>query len=263
LTTRIALGIEYNGASFSGWQRQLSPELPTVQGCLEQALSRIADRPVALSCAGRTDAGVHASGQVVHFDAAIDRGEKAWVMGANSLLPLQVRVQWARCVPDRFHARHSALSRRYRYVIYDEPVKPAVLVQQITHVRQPLDTELMHIAAQHLLGEHDFSAFRGSACQSRTAMRFLSAISVYRQHRFIVIDVEANAFLLHMVRNIAGTLMVVGCGQRPPQWVAEVLSSRDRRQAGNTAKPDGLYLVKVAYPQTFGLPLQRIGPCFL
>ena len=263
MTTRIALGVEYNGAAFSGWQRQLSPPLPTVQGLLELALGKIAAQPIAVSCAGRTDAGVHACGQVVHFDTPVDRGEKAWVMGTNTQLPPQVRVQWARIVSQDFHARHSALSRRYRYILYDEPLKPTVLVGQLTHVRQTLDVEAMHLAAQSLIGEHDFSAFRAAGCQSRTAMREIRAIAVYRHNRFIVLEVEANAFLLHMVRNITGTLLQVGSGKQPASWVHELLKGRDRNKSGKTAPPDGLFLVNVDYPDIHALPRLPAGPCFL
>ncbi len=263
MATRIALGVEYNGAQFFGWQRQRSTELPTVQGAVEKALSKVADQAISLSCAGRTDAGVHACGQVVHFDSDIDRGEKAWIMGTNSQLPPQVRVQWAKNVDNLFHARHSALSRRYRYVIFDEAVKPTVLIGQLTHVRQRVDTAVMHQAAQHLLGENDFSAFRGSGCQSRTPIRKLMSISVQRQQRFVVINIEANAFLLHMVRNITGALLEVGFGRQSPGWIAALLASRDRRQGAVTAKPDGLYLVNVGYPAELDLPVGPDGPCFL
>jgi tRNA pseudouridine38-40 synthase len=263
VNNRIALGVEYNGAVFSGWQRQLAPPQPTVQAELEQALSRIAAVPVAVSCAGRTDAGVHASAQVVHFDVPVDRGEKAWVMGTNTHLPPQIRVQWARRVDNSFHARHSALSRRYRYILYDDPVKPTVLVGQLTHVRQRLNSDLMHEAAQCLVGEHDFSSFRATGCQANSPMRDIRLIKVYRQQRFVVLEVEANAFLWHMVRNIAGSLLEVGTGRQPAQWIRQVLLSCDRRQAGNTARPDGLFLVAVAYPEIFGLPQLPLGPCFL
>ncbi|MAO39073.1 MAG: tRNA pseudouridine(38-40) synthase TruA [Pseudohongiella sp.] len=263
MTTRIALGVEYNGARFSGWQRQASPPLPTVQGQLETALSRIANQQVAISCAGRTDAGVHATGQVIHFDTAIDRGAKAWVMGTNTHLPPEIRVQWASPVDDNFHARHSARSRRYRYVIYDQPVKPTVLVGQLTHVRQPLNVAMMHEAAQHLLGEHDFSSFRGSGCQANSPFREIRSIAVYRHNRFIIVEVEANAFLLHMVRNITGTLLQVGFARQPTDWVREVLMSRDRKKGGDTARPDGLFLVHVGYPDYPDLPQLPLGPCFL
>lgn len=261
--TRYALGVEYNGASFSGWQRQLSPALPTVQGVLEDALAFIANAPVAISCAGRTDAGVHGSGQVVHFDSPAVRNEKAWVMGTNTRLPAEVRVQWAREVPQDFHARHSALSRRYRYVIYGGKVKPAVLIGQLTHIPETLDVELMHAAAQSLVGEHDFTSFRAAGCQANTPMREVRFVDIRRQGRFVVVEIEANAFLQHMVRNIVGSLLQVAMGRQPLQWVAEVLAARDRNVAGVTARPDGLYLVGVEYPARFGLPALPYGPCFL
>jgi tRNA pseudouridine38-40 synthase len=261
--TRYALGVEYNGASFSGWQRQLSPVLPTVQGILEQALGYVANAPVVISCAGRTDAGVHGSGQVVHFDSVAVRNEKAWVMGSNTRLPAEVRVQWAREVAHDFHARHSALSRRYRYVIYCGKVKPAVLIGQLTHVPEPLDVELMHKAAQCLIGEHDFSAFRASGCQANTPVREVRFVEVRRRRQFIVLEIEANAFLQHMVRNIVGSLLQVAMGRQSVDWIAEVLRGRDRSLAGVTARPDGLYLVGVEYPARFGLPVQPYGPCFL
>lgn len=263
MTTRIALGIEYNGAAFYGWQRQLSPVLPTIQATLEKALARVAAHEVTLSCAGRTDAGVHAAGQVVHFDAQVDRGAKAWVMGTNTHLPAEIRVQWAMPVADDFHARHSARSRRYRYILYDEPVKPTVLVGQLTHVRNRLDVEAMHVAAQALVGEHDFSAFRAAGCQANGPVREIRFITVSRQRRFIVVEVEANAFLQHMVRNIVGTLLVVGGGRASPEWVAEVLRSGDRKRGGDTARPDGLYLVGVGYEDDVGIPRMPYGPCFL
>lgn len=261
--TRYALGVEYNGASFSGWQRQLSPALPTVQGVLEDALAFIANAPVAISCAGRTDAGVHGSGQVVHFECAAERNEKAWVMGTNTRLPAEVRVQWARQVPDDFHARHSALSRRYRYVIYGGKVKPAVLIGQLTHIPETLDVDRMHAAAQALVGEHDFTSFRAAGCQANTPMREVRFVDIRRQGRFVVVEIEANAFLQHMVRNIVGSLLQVAMGRKPVQWVAEVLAARDRNVAGVTARPDGLYLVGVEYPERFGLPALPYGPCFL
>lgn len=262
-TTRYALGIEYNGASFSGWQRQLSPALPTVQGVLEEALAFVANAPVAISCAGRTDAGVHGSGQVVHFDSLSIRNEKAWVMGTNTRLPPEVRVQWARVVPADFHARHSALSRRYRYVIYCGKVKPAVLIGQLTHIPESLDVELMHKAAQSLVGERDFSAFRAAGCQANTPMREVKFVEVRQQGRFVVLEIEANAFLQHMVRNIVGSLLQVAMGRQSVQWIAEVLAGRDRNLAGVTARPDGLYLVGVGYPSRFELPVLPFGPCFL
>lgn len=260
---RIALGIEYDGAAFHGWQRQGEPALPTVQGVVENALARIADHPLTLVCAGRTDAGVHGMAQVVHFDCAVDRGEKAWIRGTNSVLPPTVRVVWAKTVSAEFHARFSALSRRYHYVICDSAVEPAILSRQLTHTRLTLDIDAMHEAGQYLLGEHDFSSFRAAGCQSRTPFREIRQLSVKRHHRFIVVDVEANAFLQHMVRNIAGVLMEIGAGRRPPVWAREVLESRDRTLAAVTAKPFGLYLVAVRYPTHFSLPVPPLGPVFL
>lgn len=263
LPCRVALGIEYDGAAFHGWQRQGEPVLPTVQGTLENALGRIADHPVTLVCAGRTDSGVHGTAQVVHFDCAQDRGEKAWIRGTNSVLPPTVRVAWAKPVSTEFHARFSALSRRYQYVICDSLVEPAILSKQLTHTRLCLDIDAMHQAGQYLLGEHDFSSFRAAGCQSRTPFREVIQISVKRHHRFIVLDIEANAFLQHMVRNIAGVLMEIGAGRRPVVWAREVLSSRDRSLAAVTAKPFGLYLVAVRYPEHFDIPKAPIGPVFL
>lgn len=261
--SRIALEIEYDGADFSGWQRQSSPQLPTVQGAVEKALSQVANHPVTLTCAGRTDAGVHATAQVVHFDAAVDRGARAWLRGGNSLLPAGVRIQWARAVDDTFHARFSALSRRYRYVILESEVAPALLSRQVTHVRGQLDTAAMQRAADALPGEHDFSAFRAAGCQSRTPFRHVSHLRVFRQGCFVVIDIAANAFLQHMVRNIAGALIAVGLGQRDSDWPGELLVGRDRRRGAATASPAGLYLVAVEYPRGFALPGAALGPFFL
>ncbi len=260
---RVALGIEYNGRGFNGWQAQKSPHTKTVQQTLEQALSEVADHPVTLVCAGRTDAGVHATGQVVHFDHRHERTEGAWIRGGNALLPPEVSVRWAKQVPADFHARFSATARRYRYVIYNHAVKPAILNGQVTHHYQPLDAERMHAAGQLLLGEQDFSAYRGSACQSTTPMRHVSEISVRRQWDFVTLDIQANAFLLHMVRNIAGVLMEIGEGRKPVAWAGEVLAGRDRRQGGVTALPNGLYLVRVFYPAAFNLPEVAASPGFL
>lgn len=260
---RVALGIEYDGAAFHGWQRQGDQLTRTVQGEVERALSKIANHPVDLVCAGRTDTGVHATAQVVHFDCEIDRGEKAWVRGTNSLLPPTVRILWARGVADDFHARFSALSRRYNYVIYDAWVESAIMARRVTHTRATLDIEAMHEAGQHLLGERDFSSFRATGCQSRTPFRNVMHLRVFRHHRFIVLDIQANAFLQHMVRNIAGTLLEIGAGRRPPEWAAQVLAATDRTVAAMTASPFGLYLVAVEYPSASGLPESAVGPGFL
>ena len=254
MTVRIAIGIEYDGSRLCGWQRQSAPPLPSVQGLLQTALGRIADEPVALKVAGRTDAGVHATGQVAHFDCSRDRGVKAWVEGSNSLLPAAVRVTWAAAVAEDFHARFSALARRYMYAVQVRPVAPAVLAGKVTWSRRPLDVAAMHRAAGYLRGERDFSSFRAAGCQSATAMRRVRRVAVRRRRGFIVIDIEADAFLLHMVRNIAGSLMAVGRGEHKPKWIAELLQARDRRLAEPTAPPDGLYLVQVRYPRRFSLP---------
>lgn len=263
MTWRIALQLEYDGSAFHGWQMQRDPALPTVQETLEAALSRIADHPLKLSCAGRTDTGVHATGQVVHFNARTDRGARAWVTGGNSLLPPSVRIHWAGTVERRFHARFAALSRRYRYIIHESPVASAVLARQVTHCHERLDAAAMDRAGALLLGENDFSAFRAAGCQSSSPFRNVTRLSVRRHQAFIVIDIEANAFLQHMVRNIAGALLEVGRGRRPPEWITELLAGRDRRQGAMTASPNGLYLVDVAYPPEFGLPRDASGPVFL
>ncbi|NPA72285.1 MAG: tRNA pseudouridine(38-40) synthase TruA [Gammaproteobacteria bacterium] len=248
---RIALGIEYQGTQYCGYQKQL--DCPTVQGHLEAALADIANEPIALTCAGRTDTGVHAVGQVVHFETKAARGLKAWVQGANTKLPTDIRISWAKEVTDTFHARFSAGSRQYRYVIFNRPVASAVLANRVTHVSAPLDDKAMHEAAQSLLGEHDFSSFRASGCQANNAIRTVEKVSVTRQADFIFIDIQANAFLHHMVRNITGTLLQVGQNKSPVEWVAEVLALQDRTKAGVTAPAAGLYFVNAFYPERFGL----------
>lgn len=252
--TRIALGIEYDGSVFKGWQAQLSPVLPTVQETLERALARIADHPLRVHCAGRTDTGVHASGQVVHFDTPAARPLKAWTLGTNSLLPPQVAVRWAHVVPADFHARFSAFSRRYRYCISNDALRPAMLAAFVTPWHRPLDADAMQAAGQHLLGEHDFSAYRAMACQSRTPMRNVTELTVRRLGSLVIVEIEANAFLLHMVRNIVGVLLKIGEGGERPAWAGEVLESRDRTAATVTAPATGLSLLKVRYPDRFGLP---------
>jgi tRNA pseudouridine38-40 synthase len=260
--SRIALGVEYKGSRYRGWQRQASG-VATIQEELEKALSRVADSPVVLNCAGRTDAGVHACGQVVHFDTQAERTLKAWVMGANINLPHDISVTWAKVMPAHFHARFKAIARRYRYVIYNDQIRPAHLGEEITWNHRPLDVERMREAAQYLVGEHDFSAFRAGQCQAKSPIKKMHHLRVTQHGKMIVLDLRANAFLHHMVRNIAGVLMTIGAGERPVEWMKEVLESRIRRTGGVTAHPFGLYLVQVEYPAEFVLPERYIGPHFL
>jgi len=250
--TRWAARIEYIGTAYAGWQR-LSHNI-SVQQKLEEALSIVADHPVQVMAAGRTDAGVHGLGQVVHFDTIAARNVLAWTLGANVHLPPDISLRWAQPVSLDFHARHQALSRRYRYVFHNTRARSAMSASMATFWHRALDADAMHIAAQFLLGEQDFSALRDAECQSPTPMRNVQAIAVWRCGEFVVIDISANAFLHHMVRNIAGTLAEVGQGKRPIGWVAEVLASRDRRNAGITAPPNGLYFVGPEYPAHYGLP---------
>lgn len=257
---RLALGIEYDGSVYSGWQRQSAAgsqkgdPVATVQQELECALSRVAAHPVVVTCAGRTDAGVHATSQVVNFDCAIDRGEQAWIRGVNSLLPRSIRVRWVRTVASDFSARFSALARRYHYLIYNRRESSAILHGRVTHCPHSLNVEAMHCAAQALLGEQDFSSFRAAGCQSTTAQRNVHTVSVKRRGPFVLIDIQANAFLQHMVRNIAGSLLEIGRGRASIEWISELLALRDRSAAAMTAAPDGLYLVEVLYPSSCGLP---------
>lgn len=256
---RIALGIEYDGSFYRGWQRQA--HAPSVQAELERALSIVADRPIEIFCAGRTDAGVHGTGQVIHFDCPLPRPEKAWLLGANAHLPDSISIRWAKQVPDEFHARFSAGYRRYRYLIQNAPCKPALLSRKVTWIKRPLDTDAMHRAAQAILGERDFSSLRSSECQSRTPWRNLMSVQVHRQHQLVVVEVQANAFLHHMVRNLVGSLLAIGYGFKPETWLLDVVQAQNRQLAGETAPADGLYLVEVGYPDHFQLPLNRpLGP---
>lgn len=260
---RIALRIEYDGAAFGGWQKQSAPEIPTVQGCLETAIGKIADAPVKLVCAGRTDAGVHATGQVAHFDCPVDRGQRAWTLGVNSLLPAAARVHEAFPASADFNARFSALSRRYAYLLYGGAIDSALLRGRAVREASKLDLEAMREGARHLRGERDFSSFRAAGCQSRSPIRNIGRLDVYRQREFVVIDVCANAFLQHMVRNIAGSLLEVGRGERRPDWIGEILHAKDRKAAGVTAPAAGLYLVAVTYPPDCGIPARAIPPPLL
>lgn len=249
---RLAAGIEYLGTAYSGWQAQAGQR--TVQHEVEAALSAVADEPVAVVCAGRTDTGVHALGQVVHFDTSATRAPRAWVLGANTRLPQDISLLWAREMPAHFHARYSAVSRSYRYCIANRGQRPALAAGRVAWVHRPLDIAPMRAAAAHLIGEHDFSAFRSSNCQSKTSMRRVAAIAIERDGERITIDVSANAFLHHMVRNIAGLLIAVGRGDAAPEFAAEVLASRDRTRNAATAPAGGLYFTAVRYGAGFSVP---------
>ena len=257
---RWALGVEYDGGGFSGWQRLNKPGVPTrrleptVQATLEDALSRVAGRTVGVVCAGRTDAGVHAANQVVHFDGPAQRDPRGWVLGTTSQLPRSVCVKWCVPVTEDFHARFSARARRYRYTILNRPVRPALQHQYLSWVRKPLDADAMHAAAQCLIGMQDFSAFRTVHCQAPHARRDLQSITIARDADTVTVDVQANAFLHHMVRNIVGSLLLVGGGERPAQWLQDVLDGRDRSRAGPTAPSAGLVFIGPRYPSSWELP---------
>lgn len=257
---RIALVVEYDGSQYHGWQAQ--PGLCTVQDVVENAISRVAAEKISITAAGRTDTGVHATHQVIHFDTDKERNIRAWIYGVNSFLPKDVCVRWGKEMPDTFHARYSGLSRRYRYVIYNSPIRPALMRCNVTWQYRQLDHNLMHEAAQCLIGEHDFTSFRSVECQSRTPMRSVMSVNVTRKADFVVIDICANAFLHHMVRNIAGALMAVGSTRHSIAWVKEVLDAKDRKLGAETAPPYGLYLVSVAYPEIFGMLESLSEPLF-
>ena len=250
--TRYAIGIEYSGTRYCGWQRQSHCE--SIQQFLEDALGFVANHPVALVCAGRTDAGVHAVGQVAHFDSDAERDTRAWLMGANCRLPRDLRIRWVTPVADDFHARFSARARAYRYIILNAAVASALFHDRVCWEFRPLDHERMHEAAQCLVGEHDFSSFRAVGCQAKSPSREVQEISITRHGELLYLDVKANAFLYHMVRNIAGSLMAVGRQERDRDWFSAMFAARDRQQADTTAPAAGLYLLQVWYPAQFNLP---------
>ncbi len=255
MATRIALGLEYDGSRFLGWQTQ--PGGGTVQDALETALSAVADRPVSVTCAGRTDRGVHALAQVVHFDTEAERPDSAWVRGVNALLPEAVAVLWSKRVSRDFHARYAARARAYRYLLVNRPVRPALAARYAGWYHAPLDIAPMREAAAQLLGEHDFSAFRAAECQAKSPVRTLHAIGVERCGERIEFRLRANAWLQHMVRNIVGTLVTIGAGKQPAAWAKTVLESRDRARAAPTFASEGLYLEAVDYEAKWELPAQR------
>lgn len=249
---RLALGIEYCGTAFRGWQSQVGGG--TVQDALEAALAAIAGTPVATLCAGRTDAGVHATQQVVHFDAPVERPLSAWVRGVNSHLPEGVAVRWAQPVDDAFHARFSATGRRYRYLLLNRPQRPGLWQGRVGWHHLPLDLAAMQDACGRLPGEHDFSAFRAAECQAKSPVKQMTAASVRRAGPLFVFDFAASAFLHHMVRNLVGTLVHVGKGAQAPGWVDELLRAKDRRLAAPTFAADGLYFRGPVYDACWGLP---------
>jgi tRNA pseudouridine38-40 synthase len=254
---RIALGVEYDGSAFCGWQSQAAGV--TVQDTLEHALSAIAAHPVRVQASGRTDTGVHATAQVVHFDTSAQRPDTAWVRGSNALLPASVAVRWAAPVADDFNARFSAHSRSYRYCLFNSPVRPALAATLAGWFHRPLDEVRMRAAAADLVGTHDFSAFRSSECQARSPVRTLSALALQRQEDWIMFDLTANAFLHHMVRNLVGALIEIGCGRRDPSWIGALLAGKDRRLAAPTFSASGLYLVGVGYDARWCLPAIQRG----
>lgn len=249
---RIALGVEYDGRPYCGWQSQ--PSGLTVQDTLQSALGKIADSPIVIHAAGRTDTGVHALEQVVHFETSVTRPLTAWVRGTNAELPDSIAVRWAHAVPEAFHARFSAQGRSYRYLLINRPVRSAIHAGKTGWFHLPLDIEAMRKAAQYLLGEHDFSAFRAAECQAKSPVKCMNGIDICQQGEMMVFDLSANAFLHHMVRNIVGCLVYVGKGKYPPEWLKEILEGRQRRHAAPTFSPDGLYLRHIHYDAAWGLP---------
>ncbi len=249
---RIACGIEYDGTAFHGWQRQ--GHAASIQSTVEHALSAVADQPIEVVASGRTDTGVHAAGQVIHFDTSAQRDTRAWLRGAGSHLPNTISVSWVKSVPENFHARYSAARRHYRYIILHRHCAPGLLAHRVLCTYQTLDVSRMHEAAQALLGRHDFSSFRGAGCQASEPVRTVHRLDVSEHGDFIHVDVEADGFLQHMVRILTGSLVCVGSGEKSVEWIGELLNMRDRTAGGVTMAPDGLYLVRVNYPPEFDIP---------
>ena len=263
---RKVIGIAYSGSQFHGWQKQTNATGLTVQTAVEDALSKVADHPVQVVSAGRTDAGVHATHQIVHFDTQAARTHQDWLRGTNRYLPSSVCIRWVKTVPESFHARYSAIERYYRYVIYNHEIRPGLLRHEVTWYARPLQISWMLEAAQHWIGEHDFSAFRSVKCQAKHPIRRVSRIQIWQsssQPCLIIVDIAANAFLHHMVRNMMGVLLPIGCGKQPVIWAKTVLETKKRTMAGETASPCGLYLVRVTYPAMYQIPKQGRGPFFL
>lgn len=250
--SKVALGVEYSGSDFNGWQSQDHGR--TVQQTLEQALSTVANTSIRIQCAGRTDSGVHAVQQVAHMETEVSRDMHSWLLGTNVNLPFDVNLLWAKSVDDEFHARFSALSRTYRYLILNRDSRSSLLHKKVTIESRSLDSDKMALAAEYLIGKHDFSSYRAIGCQSKSPVRIVHELSVKRIDDYIIIDINANAFLQHMVRNIAGVLMEIGMGRQAVEWSKQVLEQRDRTLGGITAPAEGLYLVAVEYPETFSIP---------
>jgi len=255
---KYALGIEYNGSSYCGWQQQ--KHCVSVQAHLQQAISFVANHPIQLTCAGRTDAGVHAVEQIAHFESTAQRDSRGWVLGSNCRLPRDIRIKWVIEVDEKFHARFSAVARRYRYIILNSAIPSGLFHDRCSWEFRALDHQRMLECAQLLIGEHDFSAFRAVGCQAKSSSRNVQEVDIQRHGELIYFDIKANAFLYHMVRNIAGSLMAVGKGERSINWFAEVLASKDRDRADVTAPAAGLYLVRAYYPDQYNLPTQAQKP---
>ncbi len=249
---RIAIGIEYSGVPFAGWQRQ--GHAYTIQQVIEEALSKVADHPVSAVAAGRTDAGVHAMQQVAHFDTSAERQTRSWLLGVNSNLPSDVALRWVLPVSDEFHARFRAMRRRYRYVIHCRLTHSPLYLNRVTWVHHELDVARMALAATYFVGTHDFSSYRAQECQAKSPVKTVHELRVERRGEFIVLDIEADGFLHHMVRNIAGVLIAIGMGKEPPEWAKAVLEARNRALGGVTARPEGLYFVQPTYPDEFNIP---------
>lgn len=259
---RYAIGIEFCGSEYRGWQTQ-QPGVTTVQQTLEQVLSRIANETIVLHGAGRTDAGVHATNMVAHFDTQAIRPERGWLMGANSQLPKDIAIQWIKAVKPDFHARFKATARRYRYVIYSAANRPALLHKQVTHIYQKLDVEKMMLAAQKFCGTHNFESFRAAACQSNQPVRHVHHCHLTQHGAYLVLDIQADGFLHHMVRNIVGCLLEIGQGAYDIEHIDSMFAAQDRRAAGITAPADGLYFIHAQYADEFELPQPALGPLWL
>ncbi len=254
---KIALGIEYCGTSYYGWQRQATSG--GIQEFVEKSLSKIADQEIIVSCAGRTDTGVHALHQVVHFETDIERDLYSWVAGGNVNLPHDISVLWAKRVDDEFHARFSAIARTYRYIILNRQTRPGLHMGKVTWERRALDESRMQSAAKFLIGEHDFTSFRTVACQAKSPNRDVKRLDVRRVDDYVILEIEANAFLHHMVRNIAGVLIRIGRGEAEVSWASEILALKDRTKAAKTAAADGLYLAMIRYPEKYGIPVPVVS----